>query len=284
MKIITTIADIRSFILATKLENLRIGFVPTMGALHEGHLALVRASKENAGITVVSIFVNPTQFSPSEDFKKYQRNLHDDSKLCEKEGVDIIFAPSVEEMYPEGSSIEINESALSKTLCGASRPGHFSGVLTVVAKLFNIVQPDTVFFGQKDAQQVRVIEQMLRDLNYDIDMVVVPTVRSSDGLALSSRNSYLTVEQREWAPKIYESLQKVQQLYSAGEKNIAVLRRSVESLLIGDNVEIDYIEFVNWSTLEPIDEADGDTLVAIAVKVGEVRLIDNVFLEKVSDW
>jgi pantoate--beta-alanine ligase len=278
MKIITTIAEIRLFIHDAKQREQHIGFVPTMGDLHEGHLALVRASRENSDITVVSIFVNPTQFGPAEDYEKYTRNLDRDSMLCEEEGVDVIFAPAVNEIYPSGHSVVINESFLSRNLCGRSRPGHFSGVLTVVAKLFNIVQPDIAFFGQKDAQQVRLIEQMIKDLNYDIKMVMIPTVRDRDGLALSSRNSYLTPEQRAWVPIIYKSLQKVQELYDKGEKNVVLLRETVESTLIGDGIEVDYIEFVDWNTFKPVEEADSRTLLAVAVKVGNARLIDNVLL------
>ena len=280
MKIFTTIADVRGYIHDVNLKGLCIGFVPTMGALHEGHLSLVRASIKKTDITIVSIFVNPTQFGPNEDYDKYQRDLHNDSKLCEKEGVDVIFAPTVEDMYPAGHSVEINESVLSKNLCGKSRSGHFSGVLTIVAKLFNIVHPDVVFFGQKDAQQVRIIEQMIDDLDYDIEMVVVPTVRNYDGLALSSRNAYLADEQRAWAPNIYKSLQKVQQLYAGGEKSVVQLRKVVESILEGHDVKIEYIEFVSWATLEAVKELDADTLLAVAVRVGEVRLIDNLFLKK----
>lgn len=278
MKILTTISDVRSFIRDAKLKGLRIGFVPTMGGLHEGHLALVKTSVKKSDITVVSIFVNPTQFGPNEDYDKYQRDLERDSGLCVTEGVDAIFAPSVEEMYPAGHSVVIDESALSKNLCGRSRIGHFSGVLTIVAKLFNIVEPDIVFFGQKDAQQVRIIEQMIRDLDYDIEMVVVPTVREADGLALSTRNIYLTTEQRLWAPKIYKALQSAQLLYKNGTVDVEILRESVEFILMGDGVEIEYIEFVNWHTLESVKEADANTLLAVAVRVGETRLIDNVFL------
>ena len=280
MKILTTIAEIRSFIHDSKLKGFRIGFVPTMGALHEGHLSLVRESIKKTDITIVSIFVNPTQFGPNEDYDKYQRDLQNDSKLCGKEVVDVIFAPTVTVMYPEGSSVVIDESSLSRNLCGRIRSGHFSGVLTVVAKLFNIIQPDVIFLGQKDAQQVRIIEQMICDLDYNIEMVVVPTVRDSDGLALSSRNRYLTDEERAWVPNIYKSLKKAQQLYTGGEKSVARLREVVKSMLEGHCVEIDYIEFVSWSTLEAVKEADADTLLAIAVKVGEVRLIDNLFLRK----
>ncbi len=282
MKIFSTIVDIRAFLKNAKLKGQRIGFVPTMGALHEGHLSLVRASLQNADITVVSIFVNPTQFGPAEDFEKYQRDLQRDSALCESVGVDIIFAPAVDEMYQPGHSVMIDESVLSRNLCGRARDGHFSGVLTVVAKLFNIVQPDIVFFGQKDAQQVRVIEQMIIDFDYDVEMSVVPTVRDTDGLALSSRNLYLTAEQRAWAPVIYESLQKAKLLYAEGITDVLVLRKTVEPVLLGDGVEIDYVEFVSWQTMEPVEKAGDDTLLAVAVRVGETRLIDNVFLQSIA--
>lgn len=276
MKTFTTIAEVRLFIRNAKFARKRIGFVPTMGALHEGHLSLVRASKNNADITIVSIFVNPTQFGPEEDYETYQRNLERDAELCLEEGVDVIFAPSVIEMYPGDNSVVINETLLSRNLCGRSRKGHFSGVLTVVAKLFNIIQPNIVFFGQKDAQQVRIIQQMICDLNYNIEMNVVPTVRDSDGLALSSRNANLTVGERKWAPTIYKALQKAVELYRAGERNVLVLRESVESILISDNVDIEYIEFVAWNTLEPVVEVDTGTLLAAAIKVGDTRLIDNI--------
>ncbi len=282
MKIFDSIVDIRSFIKAAKVEGLSIGFVPTMGALHEGHLALVRESKGNTDITVVSIFVNPTQFGPNEDYEKYQRNLEQDSQLCDVEGVDVVFAPAVTEMYPAKDSVVVKESALSKNLCGRTRPGHFSGVLTVVAKLFNIIDPDMAFFGQKDAQQVRIIEQMIRDLNFDIELKVVPTVREYDGLALSSRNSYLTAEQRVWAPRIYEGMQKVLSLYKAGEKDVSILRQALEAVLTGNDVEVDYIEFVDWKSFESVDTVNDGTLLAVAVRVGDTRLIDNIMFPSLS--
>ena len=282
MKILSTIVDVRVFVQNARANGQSVGFVPTMGSLHEGHLSLVRASKKSADITVVSIFVNPTQFGPNEDFEKYQRDLQHDSALCETEGVDVIFAPTVGEMYQSGRSVMVNESSLSSNLCGRTRNGHFSGVLTVVAKLFNIVQPDTVFLGQKDAQQVRVIQQMISDLDYDIEMIVVPTVRDNDGLALSSRNANLTNKQRTWAPVIYESLQKAKLLYTEGTTDVLVLRDVMASMLVGDGVTVDYIEFVSWVTLEFVTEVGADTLLAVAVKVGDTRLIDNLFLTRTS--
>ncbi len=278
MQTITTIDEVRTFIENVSAAGKSIGFVPTMGDLHEGHLALVRKSKEQADITVVSIFVNPTQFGPNEDYEKYHRNLEGDSALCRQEGVDMIFAPEVQEMYPAENSVVVDELSLSKHLCGSSRPGHFRGVLTVVAKLFNIVQPDMAFFGQKDAQQARIIRQMISDLNFPVKMFIVPTVRDDDGLALSSRNSYLTKEQRQWAPRIYQSLQKAVELYQSGVKEVAVLKKEVAGMLTSELSEIDYVDFVSWQTMTPVTVADDDTLLAVAVKVGSARLIDNIFL------
>ena len=280
MQTLTTIAEVRTFIKNVISKEKSIGLVPTMGDLHEGHLSLVRQSIKNADITIVSIFVNPTQFGPNEDYEKYHRDLQNDSLLCEREGVDIIFAPTVQEMYPVENNVFVDELKLAKHLCGNSRPGHFRGVLTVVTKLFNIIQPDMAFFGQKDAQQARIIQQMIHDLNFPVKMHIVPTVRDHDGLALSSRNSYLSDEQRNWAPQIYKSLQKAVAMYQSGITDVSALKNIVTEMLTSELSQIDYVEFVSWQTMVPVTTADNNTLLAVAVKVGSARLIDNIFLNE----
>ena len=277
MKIVTSPADVRACCLDARRRGKRIGFVPTMGQLHEGHLSLVREARQRSGFVVVSIFVNPAQFGPSEDFDRYPRDVPRDRALCEGEGVDLLFCPAVGDMYPPGSSIHVDETVLSGGLCGRSRPGHFRGVVTIVAKLFNIVGPDVAIFGRKDAQQLRIIEQLVRDLDFPIDIVGAPIVREADGLAMSSRNVCLAPPQRRWAPAIQAALQAALSRYRAGEKDAATLAGLVrERLQTGPDVVLDYVDLVSWTALTPIAEACDGALLAVALQLGQTRLIDNV--------
>ena len=257
----------------------RVGFVPTMGALHEGHLSLVRTARVQSDVVIASVFVNPKQFGPNEDFAKYPRTAEKDSAMLAAEKTDYLFMPSVEEMYPPGATSWVTVEGLSEKLDGRSRPGHFNGVTTVVAKLFNIVQPDLAFFGQKDAAQVAVIGKMVRDLNFDVKIVVCPIVRETDGLAMSSRNAYLTPEQRKQALVLYRSLMRVQTLADRGEAGAAQLK-SVGQQVIAEEpaVKLDYFEIVNRDTLDPVTDISGGALVAVAAYVGNTRLIDNIVL------
>jgi pantoate--beta-alanine ligase len=258
----------------------RIGFVPTMGALHDGHLSLVRAARSQCDVVVVSIFVNPTQFGPKEDFSKYPRNFQKDSSLLQSEKVDFLFSPPVEEMYSPGASTWVVVERLSEKLDGKSRPGHFRGVTTVVSKLFNIIQPDRAFFGQKDAAQAAVIRKMVRDLDFDIQIVVCPIVREKDGLAMSSRNVYLNPEQRRQATVLYRSLMRVQTLADQGESDAAKLVAVGKQVIAEEpQVSLDYFEIVNWETLDPVSNISKGALVAVAAYLGETRLIDNVILQ-----
>lgn len=253
-----------------------VGFVPTMGALHEGHGALVRRSVAECGATVVSVFVNPTQFNDPEDLRCYPRNLESDLELCERWGGDIVFAPSVEEMYPEEPLTVLEVSGLTEHLCGKFRPGHFRGVATVVAKLFHIVQPDRAYFGQKDAQQLAVIRRMVRDLNFPVEVREVETVREPDGLALSSRNLRLSPEHRSLAPRLYQALRAAAKLASAGERDAGVLCRKGVEVLEHSEIRIEYFDVVDADTLQPVSRIQGDVLIAAAIWLGGVRLIDNV--------
>ncbi len=256
-----------------------LGFVPTMGALHEGHLSLVRASKTRCDVTAVSIFVNPLQFGPSEDLAKYPRTLVRDAKLLDELGVELLFVPGVEEMYPEGAKTYVLVEELSDKLDGASRPGHFRGVATVVANLFEVVRPDFAFFGQKDAAQVAVLRKMVSDLNLDVELVVCPIVREPDGLAMSSRNAYLTSEQRQQALALHRSLMRVQAAADAGERDAAKLIE-IGKKTIGEEpgARLDYFAIVNPETLDPVADISRGVLVAVAAYVGATRLIDNILL------
>jgi pantoate--beta-alanine ligase len=274
MKVVETIADLRR--LRLKLPE-PVGFVPTMGYLHEGHLTLVKRAKAENSSVVVSIFVNPTQFGPQEDFNKYPRDPKRDLALLEKERVDIVFMPSVVEMYPPQFSSWVEVGKISERLEGASRPGHFRGVATVVAKLFNIVQPDRAYFGQKDAQQLVVIKKMVADLNMNLEIVGVPTVREPDGLAMSSRNTYLNAEERKAALVLYQALTLAQKLFSQGEKDAQTIRRQMTDLIQKQPLaKIDYISIADAETLDELDIARPPALVSLAVKIGRTRLIDNV--------
>jgi len=256
-----------------------VGFVPTMGYLHEGHLSLVKRAKAENETVVVSIFVNPTQFGPEEDFARYPRDFGRDTALLEGEGVDLIFAPSAEDMYPEGSDGWVEVGKITERLEGAIRPGHFKGVTTVVAKLFNIVQPHRAYFGQKDAQQAIVIKKMVRDLNMNLEIIVASTVREADGLAMSSRNIYLKPEERKAALVLWKSLNMAQQLCSRGERNANSLRQEMISLIDKEPLaRIDYVSIADPETLEELGEANAPALVSLAVHIGKTRLIDNLLL------
>ena len=257
----------------------RLGFVPTMGALHEGHLSLVRAAKSACDVVAVSIFVNPLQFGPTEDLAKYPRTFERDSGLLEKEAVDILFAPTPAEMYPTEAVTYVTVEGLSEKLCGSSRPGHFRGVTTVVAKLFHIVEPDKAFFGQKDAAQCAIIRRMVQDLNLPIEIVVCPIVREPDGLAMSSRNAYLDPQQRKSALALHRSLMEIKNRFDRGERSASNLTAAGKELLWQeDGVRLDYLEIVDPSTLDPLAQLNKPALVAVAAFVGTTRLIDNVVL------
>ncbi|ACB10073.1 MULTISPECIES: pantoate--beta-alanine ligase [unclassified Thermotoga] len=279
MKIIETIEEMKKFSEEMREKKKTIGFVPTMGYLHEGHLSLVRRARDENDVVVVSIFVNPTQFGPNEDYERYPRDFERDRKLLEKENVDCIFHPSVEEMYPPDFSTYVEETKLSKNLCGRSRPGHFRGVCTVVTKLFNIVKPHRAYFGQKDAQQFRVLRRMVRDLNMDVEMIECPIVREPDGLAMSSRNVYLSPEERQQALSLYQSLKIAENLYLNGERDAEKIKEEmIKHLSRFDKVKIDYVEIVDEETLEPVEKIDRKVIVAVAAWVGNARLIDNTIL------
>jgi len=277
MQVVQSISDLRA--LRSKLEG-TVGFVPTMGYLHAGHLALVeRAGAENAAV-IVSIYVNPTQFGPREDFAAYPRDLDRDLRLLREAGADIVFAPGPGEMYAADFTTYVEETELSKGLCGRSRPTHFRGVTTVVAKLLNIVQPDRVYFGQKDAQQAAVVKRMVRDLDIPVEVVVMPTVREADGLAMSSRNAYLSPAQRGEALVLSTGLAEARRLFEAGERSASVLKKAISKVIsAAPGAKIDYIEVVDAETLENVKEIRRPALVAMAVLVGKTRLIDNVVLK-----
>jgi pantoate--beta-alanine ligase len=267
-----------------KREGKRIGLVPTMGALHEGHLSLIRAARAQSDVVAVSLFVNPLQFGPKEDFSKYPRAFERDCHLLEAEKADLLFAPSNDDMYPPGATTFVTVEGMSEKLCGRSRPGHFRGVTTVVAKLFHIVEPDLAFFGQKDAAQVAIIRRMVQDLNFPVRIVVCPIVREKDGLALSSRNAYLDPPQRKQATVLYRSLMRVQTLADTGERSAARLIENGKQVIAEEaGVRLDYLEIVNRDTLEPVDDISRGALVAVAAFVGSTRLIDNLVLHGVGE-
>ena len=279
MRVCHSIDELRAASRTGRREGKSLGLVPTMGALHEGHLSLVRAAKAQCDLVVVSIFVNPLQFGPNEDLAKYPRNFDRDRELLAKEGADFIFAPSVDQMYPPGAVTYVTVEALSDKLCGRSRPGHFRGVTTVVSKLFNIVEPDRAFFGQKDAAQSTIIRRMVRDLNIPVQVVVCPIVREPDGLAMSSRNSYLDAQQRKSALGLYRSVTAVQGRFDRGERNShALIEAGKQTFTHEALVRLDYFEIVDPETLDPVDDLSRGGLVAVAAFVGNVRLIDNIVL------
>jgi len=275
MQVLNSIAEMRAA--GASLPDL--GLVPTMGYLHEGHLSLVRRAKAECAAVAASIFVNPTQFAPNEDLARYPRDLQRDLGLLEAAGVDLVFAPDAAEMYPPGFDSSIAVGGVTNVLEGAVRPGHFSGVATVVAKLFNIVRPTRAYFGQKDAQQCAVIRKLVRDLDIPVEIVVVPTVREADGLALSSRNSYLTPDQRAAASTVYRALGAARALFDGGERNAGVLRETMRSAMSAEpSIQIDYVSISDPSSLRELSVVEGSALALIAVRLGSTRLIDNVVL------
>lgn len=279
MEICRTIPEMRAACRAAREAGKRLGLVPTMGALHAGHLSLVRAARAQCDVVAVSIFVNPTQFGPNEDFDKYPRAFERDCELLEREAVDLVFAPSVAEMYPPGGVTWVTVEGLSEKLCGRSRPGHFRGVTTVVSKLFHIVEPDAAFFGQKDAAQCTIIRKMVRDLDMGVAIVTCPIVREPDGLAMSSRNAYLNPAQRASATVLQRSLRRVENLWEKGERRSAKLVDDAQRIFLEEpDVRLDYVEIVNNDTLDPVEDVSSGALVAVAAFVGSTRLIDNLLL------
>ena len=280
MRTISSVCEMQEFSEQARKEGKRIGFVPTMGYLHEGHCALVRKAGELAQVVVVSIFVNPMQFGPKEDLSRYPRDFERDSGLLEREGTDIIFAPSGEEMYPKGFTTLVQVRELEDHLCGETRKGHFVGVATVVAKLFNIVKPHFAVFGQKDFQQLAIIERMVRDLNMDLTIVPFPTVREEGGLAMSSRNIYLSPGEREKALLIYASITRLQTLVRSGERKATLLKEEARRILNSkEGIAIEYAGIYDPETLTGIESIDQKALYAAAVRIGNTRLIDNIILE-----
>ena len=280
MKICNTIAAMRAASRSQRNAGKRLGLVPTMGALHEGHLSLMRAARSQCDLVAASLFVNPLQFGPGEDLAKYPRDFEGDRALLEKVGVDFLFAPGVEEMYPAGAVTYVTVEGLSDKLDGQSRPGHFRGVTTVVAKLFHIVEPDVAFFGQKDAAQVAIIQHMVRDLNFPVEIVTCPIVREADGLAMSSRNAYLDSQQRKSAAVLYRSLRRVQGQFDQGERRGAKLIEAGQRVFTEEpSVRLDYLEIVDPDTLDQVDGVSHTALVALAAFVGKTRLIDNIVLK-----
>ena len=279
MKRLTTIAAMKAACRQITNSGKTLGFVPTMGALHDGHLSLVRASQARCAVTAVSIFVNPLQFGPTEDLDRYPRPLERDTALLQELGVDLLFLPSVEEIYPTGMDTYVVIDRLSHKLDGASRPGHFRGVATVVAKLFEIVRPDLAFFGQKDAAQVAVLRKMVRDLDMDVELIVCPIVREKDGLAMSSRNSYLTASERQQALVLYRSLMRVQMAVDQGERDPSRLIEIGRQVIAEEPAaRLDYFAIVDPDTLDPVSDLSRPALVAVAAYMGTTRLIDNTLL------
>jgi pantoate--beta-alanine ligase len=280
MKIIRDVKGMQAVAERLHREGKRIGFVPTMGYFHEGHLSLVRIARKQADVVVVSIYVNPTQFGPNEDLNQYPRDFERDEALAEKEGVDILFYPDDSEMYPEGYLTYVHVNEITKLLCGASRPTHFQGVTTICTKLFHIIKPHFAVFGQKDYQQAIVIQRMVRDLNFDLEIVLGPIVREEDGLAMSSRNNYLSTEERKSALSLSRSLRMAEEMIHKGERSadvlIASIRKEIESR---PGTKIDYVSIVHPETLRPLDRIEGRAVIALAVFVGKTRLIDNVIIE-----
>ncbi|MDF2893172.1 MAG: pantoate--beta-alanine ligase [Clostridia bacterium] len=280
MIIIKTIKELKNIIRSNKKQGHSIGFVPTMGFLHEGHLSLIRAAKKENDLVVVSIFVNPTQFGVGEDFEAYPRDLDNDAKVSEAAGADVIFNPSINEMYPEKYQTYVEVLEITNKLCGLSRPTHFKGVTTVVNKLFNIVEPDRAYFGQKDAQQVAVLQKMVLDLNMNIDIIPCPIVREADGLAMSSRNTYLSPEQRNAALILSKSLFTAKDMINKGGREAAEIKETIIKMINSEPLAaIDYVEIVDALSLNDIPTLKGSILIALAVKIGKTRLIDNIRAE-----
>jgi pantoate--beta-alanine ligase len=276
---VETISGIRAFVASCRQKGKTVGFVPTMGAFHEGHLSLIRDARRRNGAVIVSIFVNPLQFSAGEDFDRYPRRLDQDTRLIASEGVDVLFAPSVAEMYPKGFDSYVDQTDLPAKLCGRFRPGHFRGVMTIVTKLFNIVKPDDAYFGQKDYQQYLILRRTVTDLNLDVGVRMLPTVREEDGLAMSSRNVYLGPKQRKDATCLYRALHRAEELVAAGESSAARVAAEMKRLIHRvKGTRVEYVEIVNSESLEPVKEIKGRTLVALAVRIGKARLIDNTLV------
>lgn len=281
MKIVSTVDEVRKQVKEWKKEGLTVGLVPTMGYLHEGHESLIKAAVRDNDRVVVSVFVNPTQFAPGEDLESYPRDLERDAALCENAGAALIFHPEPSEMYREDYSTFVDMRTLTQVLCGKTRPIHFSGVCTVVSKLFNIVAPDKAYFGQKDAQQLAVIKHMVQDLNFDIEIVGCPIIREEDGLAKSSRNTYLSKEERRQAVILSQALKKGKELIEAGEKDAETVKKAIrETIETMPLAKIDYVEMVNFKTFENITKVQGEILTAVAVYVGKTRLIDNFIISR----
>ena len=279
MKIIRSIKQMVEFSKRAKLKGKTIGFVATMGALHEGHLSLVRKARKENDFVVVSIFVNPTQFSPKEDFRKYPRNLKHDANPCQEEGADVIFTPDLGQMYPADYRTYVTVEGLGEVLCGKFRPGHFKGVATVVTKLFNIVAPDVAYFGQKDAQQAMIIKRMAQDLNLPLKIKITPTIREKDGLAMSSRNTYLNKDERKDAAILYQALKLAKNIIRGGKKDSrAIIHRMKRFINQKKNVRIQHVSIVDPQSLNPVDKIRGKVLIALAVFIGKTRLIDNIII------
>lgn len=279
MKVITTVKQMQKTVQFLKKEGKQIGFVPTMGFLHDGHLSLVEKAKEHSDIIVISIFVNPLQFGPSEDYDSYPQDIERDKQAAADAGVDIVFIPTVEEMYPEEMSINLSVVKRVNVLCGKNRVGHFDGVITVLSKFFHIVLPDQVYFGLKDAQQVAVVDGLIHDLYFPIELITVDTVREEDGLAKSSRNVYLSNQERIEAVELYKSLQVAKKAIIDGERNKQTLIHLIKNhLQVKTNGKIDYIEIHSYPQLEPLETLNGTIIIAVAVKFSKARLIDNIIL------
>jgi pantoate--beta-alanine ligase len=281
MKVVNTITELQELIKHEKSQHHSIGLVPTMGFLHEGHRALLKRARQENEMIVLSVFVNPLQFGPNEDLANYPRDFDRDQKVAEEVGVDILFHPSVQEMYPNELSITMQVHKRTNVLCGKSRPGHFDGVVTVLTKLFHLVQPNKVYFGKMDAQQVAVVDSLVNDLNFPLQIVAVDTVREHDGLAKSSRNVYLTEEERAQAPILYRSLQRGLELIRAGEKNPESVISCIADMIHAETTgEVDYVSMLSYPNLEKVELINGDYIIALAVKFSKARLIDNVIFKQ----
>lgn len=279
MRIVSTVEEVRKQVKEWRAEGFSVGLVPTMGYLHEGHKSLIDKAVRQNDKVVVSVFVNPIQFGPSEDLATYPRDIERDAALCENAGAALIFHPEKEDMYFDDFCTYVDMENLTKGLCGKSRPTHFRGVCTVVSKLFNIVQPDRAYFGQKDAQQLAVVRRMVRDLNFDLEIIGCPIIREEDGLAKSSRNTYLSAEERKAAVVLHKSLEKGERMLRGGEKDAEKIKQAIREVILAEPLaKIDYVEVVDFDTLESVETADGEVLTAIAVYIGKTRLIDNVIV------
>ncbi|HLE41169.1 MAG TPA: pantoate--beta-alanine ligase [Nitrospirota bacterium] len=280
MKVINSISEMQALAESVRKAGRRIGFIPTMGFLHEGHLSLIRKARKECDVIVVSVFVNPAQFAPNEDFQRYPRDVEGDRKKCDSAGVDVLFMPSAADMYPKDAVVYVTVDGLSDILEGAVRPGHFRGVATVVAKLFNIVKPHAAFFGQKDFQQCVVIKRMVKGLNMDVDIIVFPTIREQDGLAMSSRNSYLNADEQRAAGSLYSALTAGEALVKSGERDPVKLKDAMRAVLVKEKgMMIDYIEIAEPQSLAPLVKVEARAVMLIAVRLGRTRLIDNILIQ-----